>query len=124
MKKKFETKSLLNKDQQQQTEIDRVEERNKNDNKIIFEAAKRRAKRNNQVYKLLITLNATFFILVTPLVFCNSIKLLDTINHTIVELIYLLAYLNHCLNFIFYGLTCEQFRVILFHKLHILSGLS
>jgi hypothetical protein len=122
LKRKFETKSLLNADQKK--EIRRIEERNKNDNKIIFEAAKRRIKRNNQVYKLLITLNVTFFILVTPLVFCNSIKLLDTINQTLVEVIYLLAYLNHCLNFIFFGLTCEQFRIILFKKLHIVSGLS
>ena len=44
---------------------------NKNDQN---ETAKRR--RNNQVCKLLITLNTTFFILVTPLVFSNSTGLI------------------------------------------------
>ena len=104
--------------------IVRKAHRVKVDNKIIFEAAKRRAKRNNQVYKLLLMLNATFFILVTPIVLSNSLKFLDSRNQAILEIVYLLAYLNHCLNFIFYGLTCELFRLVLFKKLRVLSSWS
>ena len=85
--------------------------------KPSFAEAKRRTKRNNQVYKLLITLNVTFFILVTPLVFCNSLRLLDSLDENIFQLVYLLAYLNHCFNFIFYGFTSEQFRKIFLKKI-------
>jgi hypothetical protein len=86
------------------------------ENKFAFEAAKRRSQRNNQVYRLLLSLNVLFFILVTPIVFCNSIKLLDKHDEAIIELVYVLAYLNHCINFVLYGLTCELFRIILIEK--------
>jgi hypothetical protein len=86
-------------------------------NKPSFLEAERRTKRNNQVYKLLITLNVTFFILVTPLVFCNSLRLLDALDENIFQFVYLLAYSNHCFNFIFYGFTSEQFRKIFLKKI-------
>ena len=82
-------------------------------NELIYEEMKRRTKRNNQVYKLLISLNVLFFILVTPLVLCNSLKVLKIENEFILEFVYILAYLNHCLNFVFYSLSCEMYRVIL-----------
>ena len=80
---------------------------------ILNEEIKRRTKRNNQVYKLLISLNITFFVLVTPLVLCNSLMLLKTENIFVVDLVYVLAYFNHCLNFVFYSVSCEMYRIIL-----------
>ncbi len=84
--------------------------------KCIVEAAKRRKQRNSQVYRLLLSLNAMFFVLVTPIVFFNSIKLINRNDETILELVYVLAYLNHCVNFVFYGFTCELFRITLSEK--------
>jgi len=84
--------------------------------KCMVEAAKRRKQRNSQVYRLLLSLNAMFFVLVTPIVFFNSIKLINRNDETILELVYVLAYLNHCVNFVFYGFTCELFRITLSEK--------
>ena len=81
----------------------------------LISMAKKRSKKNSQIYKLLLTLNLFFFVLVTPLVLSNSLGLLKEIQYGIkLELVYILAYLNHCLNFLFYGLSCEIYRVILF----------
>ena len=86
------------------------------ENRYVIKAAQRRAKRNNQVYKLLLSLNILFFILVTPIVLCNYFKLLNRKYEIILELVYVLAYLNHCINFVLYGLTCELFRTTLTEK--------
>ena len=81
----------------------------------LISMAKKRSKKNSQIYKLLLTLNLFFFVLVTPLVLSNSLGLLKDSQYGIrLELVYILAYLNHCLNFLFYGLSCEIYRVILF----------
>ena len=85
------------------------------ENKFVFKAAKRRVKRNNQVYRLLISLNTLFFILVTPIVTFNSITF-DKKDEVILQFFYVLAYLNHCVNFVFYGLTCELFKKVLVKK--------
>jgi hypothetical protein len=77
----------------------------------MADIAKRRAKKNSQIYKLLLTLNAFFFVLVTPLVLCNSFGLLSDQVSIGQEFLYILAYLNHSLNFLFYGLSCEMYRV-------------
>ena len=66
--------------------------------------AEKRAKKNNQIYKLLISVNVFFFLLVTPVVLTNSLGWLREENKIVIELVYIMAYLNHCLNFIFYGL--------------------
>ncbi len=58
--------------------------------------------------------NKSRFALVTPLVFCNSLGWLEDNDNTLrLELVYILAYLNHCLNFLFYGMSCEMYRLIL-----------
>ncbi len=78
------------------------------------EIAKKRAKKNSQIYKLLLTLNVFFFVLVTPLVLCNSLGLLNSELGIKTEFVYILAYSNHSLNFFFYGLSCEMYRNVLF----------
>ncbi|CAF1042651.1 unnamed protein product [Brachionus calyciflorus] len=82
----------------------------------VNDLAKKRTKKNNQIYKLLLTLNIFFFVLVTPLVLSNSLGFLDYIKEThqsIFEIVYILAYLNHSMNFLFYVLSCEIYRSIL-----------
>lgn len=78
--------------------------------KAFEKESKKRSNRNNQIYRLLIALNVAFFVMVTPLVLCNSLKIVEIENHNFFDIVYILAYLNHCLNFIFYGMTCELYR--------------
>jgi hypothetical protein len=75
---------------------------------------KKRAKKTNQIYQLLILINVCFFVLVTPLVLSNSLGILMIENKIILELVYILSYLNHCINFVFYGLSCKMYRTILY----------
>jgi hypothetical protein len=75
---------------------------------------KKRAKKTNQIYKLLILINVCFFVLVTPLVLSNSLGILVIENKIILELVYILSYSNHCINFVFYGLSCKIYRTILY----------
>ena len=82
-----------------------------NQNQLLF---KKRAKKTNQIYQLLILINVCFFVLVTPLVLSNSLGILVIENKIILELVYILSYLNHCINFVFYGLSCKIYRTILY----------
>ncbi len=93
-------------------------------NNLVLKEAKKRSKRNNQVYRLLLSLNILFFIFVTPIVLCNHLKLLDLNHRIILESVYVLAYLNHCINFILYGLTCKLFKNILIEKINSIRNLS
>nr|QVK45804.1 G protein-coupled receptor [Proales similis] len=70
---------------------------------------RRRQSRSVQITYLLITTNILFFLLVSPIVVLNAMKLLNE-ESVLSEVIYLLAYSNHALNFIFYGITCEKYR--------------
>lgn len=103
------------------------DEINKGDNKTryklikkspnIKDIAKKRSKKNNQIYKLLLTLNICFFVFVTPLVLSNTLGLLDFLRDTQIltfEIVYILSYLNHSINFLFYLLSCEMYRSIVF----------
>lgn len=78
--------------------------------RLVRTETKRRNHRNLQVYKLLVSLNIAFFIMVTPLVLSNSLKSPEIENYALFDLVYILAYLNHCLNFVFYSITCELYR--------------
>jgi len=93
-------------------------------NNLVLKEAKKRSKRNNQVYRLLLSLNILFFIFVTPIVLCNHLKLLDLNHRIILESVYVLAYLNHCINFILYGLSCKLFKNILIEKINSIRNLS
>ena len=75
--------------------------------------AKKTSRKNRQIYKLLLTLNIFFFVLVTPLVLANSLNLIKENNHLFRDFVYMLAYLNHSLHFVFYGFSCEIYRTIL-----------
>jgi hypothetical protein len=79
--------------------------------KSAYDEHKKRTRRNNQIYKLLLSINIAFFVLVTPLVMVNSFKIDE--NNSFFDLVYILAYSNHCCNFVFYGLSCKLFRKIL-----------
>lgn len=72
----------------------------------------KRLRSYNQIYRLLLALNMMFLVLVSPLVLCNYFRLLGV--KEIREMVYLLAYLNHCLNSFIYGMSCETYRNILF----------
>lgn len=76
--------------------------------------AKRRSKKNSQIYKLLLTLNLFFFALVTPLVLCNSLGWLKEGQNFTTQIVYTIAYLNHALNFVFYGVSCKMYRSIVY----------
>jgi hypothetical protein len=69
-------------------------------------------KRNRQVTYSLILLNILFLCLVSPLVFVLAfIHIEQNMDSKIVyNIIYLLAYSNHCFNFIFYGISCPPYR--------------
>ena len=77
------------------------------------EQFKKTARKNSQIYKLLLTVNLFFFVLVTPLVLSNSLDILGDSDHIFRDLVYTLAYLNHALNFLFYGFSCKIYRMIL-----------
>ena len=85
-------------------------------NNLTDKNNKRRTKKNNQIYKLLLTLNIFFFVLVSPLVTANTLGYLNQDNELIGQICYMLAYLNHCLNFVFYGMSCGVYRQILIEK--------
>ena len=74
---------------------------------------KRLSKKNNQIYKLLLTLNLSFFLMVTPIVLLTSLDIFKDKNQISFEIANILAYLNHCLNFLFYGFSCKFYRQIL-----------
>jgi hypothetical protein len=82
--------------------------------KLNTEIAKRRARKNKQIYNLLLCLNLLFFIMVTPVVTLNSFGILtDGPNSQVITIVvYLLAYANHTFNFIFYGFSCKRYREI------------
>ena len=80
--------------------------------KLNNEIAKRRARKSQQVYKLLLSLNLLFFVMVTPVVTLNSFGLLSNSTGPLTAIVYLMAYSNHAFTFIFYGLTCKQYRDI------------
>jgi len=71
----------------------------------------RRLRNYNQIYYLLLTMNFTFFVLLSPLVLIATANpgLLNK-NETIRDIIYILAYLNHCLNSFAYSMNCEIYR--------------
>jgi hypothetical protein len=72
---------------------------------------KKRSRKTNQIYQLLIIINVCFFVMVTPLVLSNSLGILME-NKILMELVYIMAYSNHSFNFIFYGFSCKMYRVI------------
>ena len=76
---------------------------------------KRRARKNRQIYHVLLCLNFVFFLLVTPVVIFNSFHLLEFNNNSgiLVSMCYFLAYSNHTFNFIFYLISSQPYRDIL-----------
>lgn len=86
------------------------------------DVAKKRSKKNSQIYKLLLTLNIFFFVLVTPLVVSNSLGWLKEGDNVTTQLVYTFAYLNHTLNFVFYGFSCKIYRSIVYDLLKNVYG--
>lgn len=86
------------------------------------DVAKKRSKKNSQIYKLLLTLNIFFFVLVTPLVVSNSFGWLKEGDNVTTQLVYTFAYLNHTLNFVFYGFSCKIYRSIVYDLLKSIFG--
>lgn len=70
-----------------------------------------------QLTYTLILINIVFFLLLSPL---TILRIIDSTfpelnpSKSIVMAFYLLAYANHCFNFIFYGLSSEAYREMLF----------
>ena len=58
----------------------------------------------------LILLNFLFLCLVSPLVVVLLFLDSDIVNKYLTNTVYLLAYSNHCFNFIFYGISCPPYR--------------
>lgn len=75
----------------------------------------RTKQKRNQTYKLLLTLNVIFFVLVTPIVLVNAFEVFS--SEMVRNIAYILAYMNSCVNIIFYILTCETYKNILFKKI-------
>lgn len=69
--------------------------------------------RKKHISYTLILLNILFFSLVSPLLFL--LLFLSDIENVreyqfLINIVYILAYSNHCLNFIFYGLSSPPYR--------------
>lgn len=78
---------------------------------IIFQLkhlANRRQEKAKHVYRVLLMLNLSFSLFVTPVVILNAFGKFG--DHLISGVVHLIAYLNHSLNFIFYFSSCEQYR--------------
>jgi len=75
----------------------------------------RRFSRAKHISYTLIFINFLFLCLVSPLVFV-LLYLNGNVaeNKLLVNTVYLLAYSNHCLNFIFYGLLSPPYRKCIF----------
>lgn len=76
-----------------------------------------RANRAKHLTYTLITLNCLFFCLVTPLLISRLTHI--TPGSLLMNFVYWLAYLNHSLNFILYGVSSPPFRETLFKLFHI-----
>lgn len=96
--------AMLDQSNNKQTQVDFKPDKNS--------LLEKRLRSYNQIYRLLLALNIMFLVLVSPLVLCNYLGLLAT--EEIRDMVYLLAYLNHCLNSFIYGMSCEKYRTILF----------
>jgi hypothetical protein len=72
---------------------------------------KKRTSRNKNITWTLISLNTLFFCLLSPLLFVQAFMshYMDK-NKMLTNIIYLLAYSNHCFNFVFYGLSSPPYR--------------
>lgn len=74
---------------------------------------KKRANRKKNVTYTLILLNMLFICLVAPLVislaFLSGVENIKQ-NKILLNTVYLLAYSNHCFNFVFYGISSPPYR--------------
>lgn len=77
----------------------------------------RTKQKRNQTYKLLLTLNVIFFVLVTPIVLVNAFEVFSLEMVLLRNVAYILAYMNSCVNIVFYILTCETYKNILVKKI-------
>ncbi len=68
-------------------------------------------RKRNQTYWVLMMLNLAFFIFVTPLVAFNTKGFWG--SEEIRDICYVLSYMNNCVYFFFYIITCESFREVL-----------
>lgn len=92
------------------------------ENRQEMAPVRRIKQKRNQTYQLLILLNIVFFILVGPLAFTNVVEFWH--NEYVQHFVYILAYMNNCVNIFFYYLTCECYRNILKRKLNFLNMIS
>jgi hypothetical protein len=74
---------------------------------------RRSTTRKKNISYTLIMLNILFFVLVSPLLFLMTfLSGVENIREFkfLINFVYILAYANHCLNFIFYGLSSPPYR--------------
>lgn len=96
---------------------------NINGNKKCMATKTKNSNRKKNISYMLILLNFLFFTLVSPLLFV--LVFLSGIENVrefkiLINFVYILAYSNHCLNFVFYGISSPPYRKVvkvLFNKL-------
>lgn len=72
---------------------------------------RKKIKRTKHITYTLLILNVLFLCLVSPLVLVIAFSNSDSAeNKILLNTVTLLAYSNHCFNFIFYGLSCSSYR--------------
>lgn len=77
-------------------------------------ATNNRANRAKHLTYTLIALNCLFFCLVSPLVIVLVFLKDNTTKKLLLNIVYLMAYINHAINFILYGFSSPPFRNELF----------
>jgi hypothetical protein len=78
---------------------------------ISNQLTRERGRKNKQVYNLLLLLNTSFLVLVTPVVMLNLFGLLTKYSY-LQSIAYFMSYSNHSFNFLFYGFSCKSYRDI------------
>nr|QVK45806.1 G protein-coupled receptor [Proales similis] len=104
-------KSTLTRKSAEPTESDQVDQKLI---KSMHSQQERKAAKAKHLTYTLITLNTLFFSLTTPLVIC-LIFFDDTDNRILLNIVYLLSYSNHSINFIMYCFSSPPYRHTLFN---------
>jgi hypothetical protein len=84
---------------------------------------RKKIKRTKHITYTLLILNVLFLCLVSPLVLVIALSNSDSSeNKILLNTVTILAYSNHCFNFIFYGLSCSSYRTAIMTLFGIKKG--
>jgi hypothetical protein len=109
--KKFDTAKSSNSVSKSSSRNEKVEGPTEPMLKFRDERMRKKIKRTKHITYTLLILNFLFLCLVSPLVLVIAFSNSESAeNKILLNTVTLLAYSNHCFNFIFYGLSCSSYR--------------